>query len=71
MQAFRTMWLLCNLNLDSKLCLHDDKNDVYVHHILRVNLNINYDYPTLSHISRIAVSDCLNSQLFGYIVNLA
>ena len=33
---FRAIWLLCNLTLDSKLCLRDDKNAAFVelHHPL-------------------------------------
>ena len=27
---FRIVWLLCNLSLDDKLCLRDDKNTAFV-----------------------------------------
>ena len=30
MQTFRTVWLLCNLSLDGKLCLCDVKNAAFV-----------------------------------------
>ena len=29
MQAFRTVWLLCNLSFDMELCLRDDKYAAY------------------------------------------
>ena len=28
--VFRTVWLLCNLSFDGKMCLHDEKNASFV-----------------------------------------